>query len=136
MDIFLNGLKNFLEFVDSNWTLIIIVIGLLISVVQKAKNYFSKSTEEKIEIAKKQVQETMLKLITDAELDYQEWVSAGGIKRSQVIEKVFEMYPVLSKVTDQEELIKWIDEVIDASLKVMREIFEKQICEESDKAQA
>ena len=131
MDI-LNGLKNFLQFIDTNWTVIIVIIGLIISIVSKVRNYLSKSEEEKIEIAKTQIRETMLKLITDAEVDYMEWISAGAVKRSQVIEKIFTMYPVLSKITNQEELIKWIDEVIDDSLKVMREIFEKQIEEESD----
>lgn len=125
MDIFLNGLKNFLEFIELNWTSIIVVIGLLISVVRKVKVYFSKSTDEKIEIAKKQIQETMLKLISDAELDYEEWVKAGSIKRSQVIEQIFEKYPILSKVVNQESLIEWIDKTIDESLKTMREIFDK-----------
>lgn len=47
------------------------------------------------------------------------------MKRAQVIEKIFETYPILSKVTDQEELIKWIDEVIDESLETMRKVFEE-----------
>lgn len=122
----LNGIQNFLQFINDHWTNIIVVIGLTIAVAKKAKAFFGKSDEEKIAIAKKQIQEIMLKLITDAEVDYQEWVGAGGIKRSQVIERIFEMYPVLSKVTDQDKLIEWIDSVIDESLRVMREIFEKQ----------
>lgn len=47
------------------------------------------------------------------------------MKRAQVIEKIFETYPILSKVTCQEELIKWIDEVIDESLETMRKVFEE-----------
>jgi 3-methyladenine DNA glycosylase/8-oxoguanine DNA glycosylase len=68
----------------------------------------------------------MLKFVTDAEESYFEWVNAGGIKRSQVIDEIFAKYPVLSKVTNQEELIAWLDSVIDESLKIMRDIFEKQ----------
>ena len=68
----LDGVKNFLELVNENWTTIIVIIGLVIAVTKKAINYFSKSDEEKIAIAKKQIQETMLKLITDAEQDYEE----------------------------------------------------------------
>ena len=63
-----------------------------------------------------------MKLISDAEEDYYYMTSAGSIKRSQVIKKIFEDYPVLSKVTDQETLIKWIDEIIDESLTTLREI--------------
>lgn len=123
----LTGIQNFLEFINENWTAIVIILGLATAIVKKAKDFFSKSDEEKIAIAKKQIRETMLKLITDAETDYLEWVGAGAVKRSQVIEKIFAQYPVLSKVANQEELIAWIDEVIDESLKTMRDIFEKQM---------
>ena len=84
----LDGVKNFLELVNENWTTIIVIIGLVLAVTKKAINYFSKSDEEKIAIAKKQIQETMLKLITDAEQDYEEWKQAGSIKRAQVIDEL------------------------------------------------
>ena len=127
MDInLLTSIQKLLQFVNDNWTTIIIIIGLGLSLAVKIKNYVKLSEEEKINIAKQQVRETMLKLVTDAEEDYLEWVNAGSIKRSQVIENIFAMYPVLSKVTNQEELIVWIDEAIDEALKTMRDIFEKQ----------
>ena len=128
MDIDVNllySVQNLLQFINDNWTSITIIIALVIAIAKKAKVYFSKSDDEKIAIAKKQIQETMLKLITDAEIDYIEWSKAGNIKRAQVIEKVFAMYPVLSKVADQEELIVWIDDVINESLETMRDIFEE-----------
>lgn len=128
----LNGIKNFLQFINDNWTMIIIVIGLLISVIQKIKGYINKSNEEKIAIAKKQIQEVMLRLVTDSEVDYLEWQNAGAIKRSQVIEEIFEMYPILSKVTNQEEIIQWIDDVIDEALKTMRDIFEENSKSETE----
>ena len=121
------GIQNFLEFVNVHWTEIIVIIGLLIALVKKIKDYISKSDKEKIAIAKKQIEETMLRLITDAEVDYSEWIKAGAIKRSQVIEEIFVMYPILSKVTNQEELIDWIDDVIKKALETMRDIFEKQM---------
>lgn len=119
----LNGIQNFLQFINDHWTNIIVIIGLVIAIIKKAKDYFSKSDEEKIAIAKKQIEEIMLRFVTDAECDYREWVSAGEIKRSQVIEQIFAKYPILSKVTDQEELISWIDHIIDEALETMREIF-------------
>lgn len=119
---FLTGIQNFLQIINDNWTTIIVIIGLVIAIIKKAKDYFSKSDEEKIEIAKKQIQETILKMISDAEVDYEEWNKAGSIKRSQVINEIFEKYPVLSKVTDQEQIIEWIDKTIDESLKTLREI--------------
>ena len=135
MNVDLNALyaiQNFLQLVNDNWTVIIVIIALLISIGKKAKEFFSKSDDEKIAIAKKQVQETMLKLITDAEIDCQDYKKAGSVKRAQVIEEIFEKYPILSKVTDQEALIAWIDETIDEALKTMREVFTENKAVESE----
>lgn len=118
----LNGIQNFLQFVNDNWTSIIIIISLIVAIVQKVKKYFAKSTEEQIATAKSQISEIVLKLITDAEVDYKDWEKAGSIKRSQVIQKIFDEYPILAKVADQEEVVNWIDEMIDTSLKELRNI--------------
>lgn len=122
---FLNGLQNFLQLINDNWTTIIVIIGLALAVFKKAKSYFSKSDDEKIAIAKKQITETMLKMITDAEVDYEDWNKAGSIKRSQVIKEIFKEYPVLSKVANQEEIIQFIDDAIDNSLKELRKTIEE-----------
>ena len=123
----LNGLHNFLQFISDNWALICAIITLILSVCSKIKKFMDKSDEEKIAIAKKQIQETVLKLVTDAEESYMDFVKAGSIKRAQVMEEIFLTYPILSKVTNQEELISWIDEVINESLKTMREVLEKNV---------
>ena len=73
-------------------------------------------------IAKAQIKERILKMITVAEIDFKEWNQAGSIKRSQVIGEIFEKYPVLSKSVNQQEFISWIDKEIDNSLKILREI--------------
>lgn len=118
----LNGIKNFLEFVDANWMNLVIIAGLLIGLYKKVSNYLKKSNEEKVAIAKHQIREIMLKMISDAECDYDEWNKAGEIKRSQVIKKIYEMYPILSKVVNQEELTEWIDAEIDDSLETLNDI--------------
>ena len=126
---FLNGLQNFLQLINDNWTTIIVIIGVALAIFKKAKSYFSKSDDEKIAIAKKQITETMLKMITDAEVDYEDWNKAGSIKRSQVIKEIFKEYPVLSKVTNQEEIIQFIDDAIDNSLKELRKTIEENKAE-------
>lgn len=118
----LNGIQNFLKFINDNWTSIIIIISLIIAIVQKAKNFLTKSTQEKIDHAKAQITQVVLKLITDAETDYSDWEKAGSIKRAQVIQKIFADYPVLSKVANQQEIIDFIDEAINNSLKELRKI--------------
>lgn len=129
---FLKSIQTLLQFVIDNWTSIIIIFGLALSLATKIRDYVKLSKEEKINIAKQQIEEIMLKLVTDAEEDYLEWVNAGSIKRSQVIEQIFTMYPALSKVANQEELIVWLDGAIDDALKIMRDIFEKQLAEEKE----
>ena len=121
----LNGIKNFLQMIDNNWTSILVIIGLVIGLWKKIESYLGKSDAEKIAIAKKQVQEAMLKMITSAETDFADWEKAGSIKRSQVIKQVYADYPILSKVMDQDDLIKWIDVQIDSSLKTLREVIKE-----------
>lgn len=123
--VILNGITKFLTFINDNWVLITTAVGLALAVGNKVREYLNKSNEEKIEIAKAQINEVMLMLVTEAECDYNAWVSAGAVKRSQVIDQVFAMYPVLSNVTNQEEIISWIDKSIDNALKTMRKIFEE-----------
>lgn len=118
----LKGLQNFLEIINNNWTTILVIAGLIIGLGQKVKSYIGKTDEEKIEIAKQQIRQTMLKMITDAETDYEAWNEAGSIKRSQVIKEIYEKYPILSRAINQEDMIAWIDEEINNSLKTLRKI--------------
>ena len=122
----LTGIQNFLNFINDNWTMIASVITLIIVITKKAISYFGLSKDEQIKVAKAQIREIMLRLVTEAECDYQNMIKSGAIKRSQVIDKIFTMYPVLSKVANQEEVISWIDEIIDETLKEMRKVFEEQ----------
>ena len=120
MDI-LNGIKNFLSLINDNWTTILVIIGLALALWKKIESYSKLSTDKKIEIAKKQISENILKLITQAEKDYAEWEKAGSIKRSEVISEIYKEYPILAKVVNQEELVKWIDEQIDNALPTLRD---------------
>ena len=101
------------------------ILLLAAALAKKIFDFNSKSKEEKIAIMKKQIQQSMLKFVTEAEIDYQEWISAGEIKRSQVIDLIFEKYPILSSVADQDDLIAWMDKMIDEALETMRDIFKE-----------
>ena len=124
MDI-LNGIKNFLSLINDNWTTILVIVGLALALWKKIESYSKLSTDKKIEIAKKQISENILKLITQAEKDYAEWEKAGSIKRSEVISEIYKEYQILAKVVNQEELVKWIDEQIDNALPTLREIIKQ-----------
>lgn len=118
----MRGIQNFLEIVNENWVSILVCIGLVIGVIEKINAFFQKSNENQIEIAKTQIQQTMLKLITSAEIDFDKWNESGSIKRSQVIEEIFRKYPILSKATNQNDVINWLDSQINESLKTLRTI--------------
>ena len=121
---FLTGLQNFLNIINDNWTTILVCAGLIVGIVKKTQDYLSKSDDEKIEIAKAQIKQVILKKISDAEVDYEEWNKAGNIKRSQVIAEIYKEYPILSKVVDQTELTKYIDDAIDDALVELRKVIE------------
>jgi hypothetical protein len=131
MDI-LNGIKNFLSLINDNWTTILVIIGLALALWKKIESYSKLSIDKKIEIAKKQISENILKLITQAEKDYAEWEKAGSIKRSEVISEIYKEYPILAKVVNQEELVKWIDEQIDNALPTLRDIIKQNEKDTSD----
>lgn len=118
----LTGIENFLKLINDNWTTICVIIGLAIGIYQKVKVMIGKSDAEKMEIAKNQISEIILSMISKAELDYADWNKAGSVKRSQVVAQIFAKYPILAKAVDQEELISWIDSEIDMALKNLRDI--------------
>ena len=128
----MKGIQSFLEFINKNWTTIAVCLGLLIGIVKKVQDFFSKTDEERIEIVKKEIQQTMLKMISDAEANYADWNKAGEIKRSQVIKEIYERYPILSKAINQEEMVAWIDREIDNSLKTLREIIKINSAEKTE----
>lgn len=121
----LNGIKNFLEFINQNWVTLCVIAGLIIGIYKKFKTWLSKSDEEKIEYALSMIRETMLRFVTKAEENYADWFQAGSIKRAEVIDELYKQYPVLSKAIDQEALIKKIDEAIDAALPELRKIIKE-----------
>lgn len=123
--VILDGIRNFLMFVNEHWTEIVVIAGLGLAIWKKAEAYLKKTDEEKIQIAKDQLRETILKFVTKAEVDYDDWVKAGAVKRAQVIDEIFAKYPILNRVTNQESLISEIDTMIDEALNELREILSK-----------
>lgn len=120
----LTGINNVLILINDHWTEITILIGMALLLYKKIRAYLAKSKEEKIEIALKQAREIILDRVTAAEIDYANWKKAGAIKRAQVLDEIFAAYPILGKITNQEEVIKKLDEYIDEALATLREVIE------------
>ena len=121
----MSAINNLLRFLQENWTAIVILLAVAVSFAQGLRSLNGKTKEEKIETAKSQISQVVLKLVTDAELNYEKWDKAGSIKRAQVIQEIFTRYPVLGTIADQDAVIAWIDEMINASLKTLRGVFEQ-----------
>lgn len=128
----MNGIENFLGYISENWVAILVLLGLTLALGRMVYNYLKIDNVEKIEIAKTQIREAMLKLITEAEIDFEEWNKSGKIKRSQVITKIYEKYPILSKAVSQEDVIAWLDREIDNSLVTLREIIKDNKTEKKE----
>ena len=120
----LTGINNILMLINDHWTEITILIGLALLLYKKIRAYLAKSKEEKMEIALKQAREIILDRVTAAEIDYANWKKAGAIKRAQVLDEIFAAYPILGKITNQEDVIKKLDEYIDEALETLREVIE------------
>ena len=131
----LKGIQNFLTLIYENWTTICVIIGLLIGIYEKVMTMFKRNEEHRLEIdkaevnrrletAKRFIKEGMLDMVTRAEDEYDTWKKSGEFKRSQVIKEVFDTYPILEMVTNQDEVISWIDEQIDNALVTLRDTIE------------
>ena len=126
----LNGIKNFLELINDNWTLIVIVVGLCIYTYKRIYSYLKLSEEKKVRLAWDCVKESILSWVSDAEeywTNQKQLDGAGSIKRSEVISKVFETYPILNKFANKDYVIEKIDKMIDDALAELKTIVENQV---------
>lgn len=126
----MTGIERFISYLSENWVMLLVLTGALISISRLVSKYLALDNAEKIETAKKLIKEIMLKMITEAEIDFEEWNKSGSIKRSKVIAEIYDKYPILSKAASQEEVIAFIDAEINNSLKTLREILKENKKEE------
>lgn len=123
----MKAIQNLLEALNEHWTSLLICAGLIVSLIRQIIKFFNQSQDVRIAIAKQQISEIILKMITDAEVDYKDWEKSGSIKRSQVINEIYTKYPILSKAKSQKEVIDFIDTQIDNSLNELRKIIVENI---------
>ena len=130
----MDAVKNLLGYIYENWATIAAIFALAFAIYQKARkswaDWQAKSAAEKeaefeeaqrqaIEEAKKALNVIILSLCSEMEKKWNE-SGSGAIRRSEVLSIIFEKYPVLLTVTDQDELISYIDNLIDTSLDIVR----------------
>lgn len=127
----MNGINNFLEYINNNWTSISILLVLILGIYAKAKKFYQnwqkKTDEEKqaefdraVEEARNALAKFILGYVSEAEVRWKEQ-GMGEIKRSEVLTRVYQQYPILTAVADQDKLVGYIDVLIDEALKTVRE---------------
>lgn len=126
----MEGIKNFLIVVNDNWTTIVVICGVGISIYRKVKSYLKLSNEQKIKSVWKAVDSVVLSMVSDAELNYTDWKGAGELKRSEVVSRIFAEYPILSKITNADEVIRRIDDCIDNALITVKSVIEDNAAEQ------
>lgn len=113
----MTSITNLLKFLEENWSQIIIILALAFTVYKKWQSFSKMSEKEKVDTAILIVSEIILEKLAKAEEDWINYKKTGTIKRSKVINEIYEQYPVLKTYADQEYIINKIDEFIDEGLK-------------------
>lgn len=122
----MTGIIKFLNLIYENWTLIVVIIGLIVRGYIYFRDFNKNSKEEQIEAVKEQIKNGMLSMVAEAEKNYDSWNKAGTIKRSQVIEKIYAQYPILTLVVKQDELTAWLDNEIDNAIDTLEQVIARQ----------
>ena len=123
----MKSLTELLTFLNNNWTFIVIIIGLALMLYKKIQSYMKLSTDEKIDAALTVIRNTIVSKMVDAQLDWYGIKDAGSAKRSEVISQIYDEYPILKAYSNQDELIKEIDKIIDQALNEVKELADKAI---------
>lgn len=118
----MEAIKNTITLIQENWTNILIVISFVIVAAKKVIEYIKMSKEERVEAALKIIKSELLKIMADAEIEWEEYKKSGEIKKSQVITEIYNKFPFLKDYIDQDELIKRITEMIDEEKEKMDKI--------------
>ena len=125
----MEGIKNTLIIIEENWTNILIVLSCLFAIYRKVKKYINMNNEEKDKEKEEIKEETLkivktvlLKLMSEAEIEWNDFEKSGSIKRSQVIKELYNEFPILKEFTDQDKLLEIIDNMINEEKSKMDEV--------------
>lgn len=133
----MKSIQNLLQWLYENWATVVTCLILVFGLYKKASKMYADWQNATKEERQKQIQEAeqkainaarealtsfILALVSKAEVDWESFGSKlGPIKRAQVIYEIYKQYPILEKVADQNELLEYIDTLIDKSLETVRE---------------
>ena len=116
----MEAIKNFLQFINENWTMITAILAALAGIYAKFITWRKKTKKQKIDSAIEAVRVSLLGLVTEAEQQF--GAGTGAIKRSQVLSRIFETYPVLASALELDKLVDMLDGMLDDNLAKLNEM--------------
>ncbi len=127
----MQSIINLLTFLNDNWTYIVIIVSLAFALYKRGVKLYNNIKKGKIDNTIVIVSNIILEKIAKSEKDWIEYKKTGSIKRSKVINEIYEQYPILKEYIDQEYIISKIDELIDSGIKEL----EKTLKDIKDKSE-
>jgi len=118
----MEGIVKTLTFIHDNWTNIVLIFAIAFVIYKRVSAFLSLSKEEKIDAAYRIIKEELLKYMCEAEVNWQAFEKAGLLKKSEVITKIYQQFPILNEYVDQETLIKDISDMIKECMVEMNRI--------------
>lgn len=116
----MESIKRLLQFLNDNWSAIIVILSLIFSIAYKVKSFLEMSKEAKKQAAWDGIKKIILSLVANAETNW--GASTGEIKKSEVIQEIYKLYPQLKDIDDQTSVERGIDAMIEKALWQMKEI--------------
>ncbi len=114
--------NNIVNSLSNSLPTIIIVIAIVIGAVRTAIQYSKMTKEEKVNAALKVIKEELLKLMSDAEIEWEDYKKSGELKKSQVLKEIYSQFPFLATYIDQDTLVNKLYELIDNEMENMNKI--------------
>lgn len=126
----MESLKKLAEFLYDNWSAIIIAIAVVITLINRVKAYASLSHDEKVAAAKKCVEAGIMEYVYEAEQWYNNNdVKQGLLKKANVISGIYKDYPILAALINQDEINKWLSDLIDEAVETLHNLPKKEVTE-------
>ena len=129
----MQGILSFIKFLEYAWPYIVLIVAGIIYIKIYLKKFYEMSAEEQkaeeerlIELTLSKISEIMPSLVATAEENWNYLEKSGIIKRAEVINLIYERYPILKEYSDQETLTNKLDEIIDTTLEKVRTITRKK----------
>lgn len=118
----MNGINEIWTFLCEHWLTISMVAAVAVGIVVKVRKWLAMDKEQRKAAVIEAVRCSMLALVTEAEREY--GGGTGSLKRSMVLKRIFEQYPILNVFGDVNSIVNKLDKMIDKSLVELKELLE------------